>query len=327
MKKHIGTAALFLTVAAGLVVFLCMGRTAPRGLRDESQRGRSPDELSAFLADHRGRLLLLLLGREDCPGTARATAVLDAYAPHKGETVSIIRVDVPLPNEHLKLGPWKHPYPRRLDEGRHLAQQLDFFFYPTLYVFDRDGDLRYTGGCDEAGIRTMVSEILAERPGRPRKSYTLSMPGAGDPAPAFGAETLTGRTVTLADLRGRRATLLIFARTSCPFTVEALPGMRALATDFNKHGVATVIVNSREQKAKLKEVYGKHGVTMPIVWDRGGEVNAAYGVDVTPFFFLLDDRGKIAARRSYTHAAARNALNALLGLAAEPPRYESTKAG
>ena len=104
-------------------------------------------------------------------------------------------------------------------------------------------------------------------------------------------------------------------------------GKSTVAAEFGRHGVTTVIVNSREKKANVQQVYRKHRVTMPIVWDRGGEVSASYGVDMTPFFFLLDEHGKIVTRRSYTHGAARNALNALLGLTVKPPRYESTKAG
>ena len=108
---------------------------------------------------------------------------------------------------------------------------------------------------------------------------------------------------------------------------SALKGMNAVAADFGRHGVTTAIVNNGEEKTELQRVYGKHGVTVPIVWDRHGEVSAAYGVDMTPFFFLLDERGKIITRRSYTHGAARNALNVLVGLGGKPPRYESTKAG
>ena len=327
MKKRIGMVAVLVSVASVLAVVLWLSGPPPDQTGEEDPAGETSDELPAFLAGYRGRLLLLLLGREDCPGTTKATAVLDAYAPHKAEAVTIVRLDVPLPNERLKVGPWKHPYPRRLDEGRQLAQQLDFFFYPTLYLFDSEGELRYTGGCDEAGIRTMVNEILVERPGQPKKHYTLPMPGPGDSPPHFAGETLTGGTVTLKGLQGRRATLLIFARTSCRFTVEALAGMNAVARDFHGHAVATVIINDGEEKAELQRTYAKHGVTVPVVWDQRGKVSLAYGVDVTPFFFLLDESGRIATRRSYTHGAARNALNSLLGLAAKPPRYESTKAG
>ena len=50
-------------------------------------------------------------------------------------------------------------------------------------------------------------------------------------------------------------------------------------------------------------------------------------MDVTPFCFLLDDAGKVVKRRSFTPPAATGALNALLGLAAETPRYKPTEAG
>lgn len=285
-------------------------------------------ETRDIVASHRGRVLLLLLGREDCPGTVRATKLLDGYAPQAPAGAAIVRVDVPLPGETLQAPvTWRHPFPYALDKDRLLARQLEFFFYPTLYVFDRDGELRFAGGCDASRLPEMVSEIAGEKPGAAKKRHSLQLPALGTVAPAFSGRGLDGQTVTLEAVRGKRATLLFFAATSCPFTVKEFPQLKALAADFQKHSVAVVIINRGEEREKIAPVYNGAVPGLPVVWDQSGEICKAYGVDAAPFFFLLDAGGQIVKRRSFTAGAAAGALNAHLGLAAETSRYKSSEAG
>jgi hypothetical protein len=102
-----------------------------------SEEQRFSESVLSFLAPYQGQVLLLVMGRDDCPGTANATKVLDAYAPRRADAVAILRLDVPLPGEKLQVAKkWDHPYPRDVDAKRKMADALDFFFYPTLYVFD-----------------------------------------------------------------------------------------------------------------------------------------------------------------------------------------------
>jgi peroxiredoxin len=153
------------------------------------------------------------------------------------------------------------------------------------------------------------------------------MPAVGQLAPSFSAATLSGEPVTLDSLRGQRGVLLVFARTSCPFTVEALPAVAKIAGDYRKNGVAVTVINSGEQKDHIRPIYDKHAPGVGVVWDESGQISNAYGVDMTPFFFLLDKDGKIAQRRSFTPAAASACLDSFLGLPAQAPRYKPTEAG
>jgi peroxiredoxin len=321
---------MFRRTNAAVVAMLlaaCLGAGC-RSSAEPPAADEAPGKLSDFLAPYRGKVLVVLMGREGCPGTAKATATLDAYASASPADVVIVRLDVPLPKEDLNVaGEWKHPYPRRVDKGRRLADELEFFYYPTLYVYDRDGALRFTGGCDGARLDAMVREVLAEAPGAPKNNYTLPMPAAGEQAPAFAAANLAGERVTLDALRGQQATILFFARTSCPFTVEALPSVRSLAAEYAKAGVAVAVINSGETPDAIRPVYEKHAAGVPVVVDADGRVSQAYGVDMVPFFFLLDKDGKIVKRRSFTAAAASGALGELLGLAADQSRFKPIEAG
>lgn len=292
-----------------------------------TSRAKPPSCLSDLLKDNHGRVLVLLLGVDGCPGTAKATEALDDYLSSKPKGVSVVRLDVPPPGETIELASdWKHQFPRYPDNGRKIASELDFFYYPTLYVFDGDGTTRYVGGCDIGRLAAMTSEILAEKPGA-KKYYTLPMPAVGEQAPELAGTTLAGKAVTRGSLTKKRGLLIVFSRTSCPYSLKAIPQAQALADSFRDKGVGVVIVNQRQELVKIKPIYDRESSGLPVIWDRDGSVSKAYGVDAVPFFFLTDGRGKVIARRSFTDKAASDAINSMLGLEAGKPRFKPTEGG
>ena len=285
-------------------------------------------ELKNLLSSHKGEVLLLLLGRNDCPGTRKATAVLDKYVNIKPAEATIIRLDVPLPNETLKVDvEWNHKFSRILDKDRSIARQLDFFYYPTLCIFDCDGVLRFEGGCDKTNLDSIVKEILSEKQGQTKKNFTSVIPLEGATAPDFSGTTLAGENVALSFLLGEKGTLLFFAQTFCPFTIEELPNLAEIAKNFKDKGVKVIIVNRGEEKDIIRPIYEKYCPEIMVIWDKTEEISKAYGIDVTPYYFLLAPNKKIIKRRSFTAQAATNSLNAFLGIMEERPRYKSTEAG
>ncbi|MBI5778519.1 MAG: TlpA family protein disulfide reductase [Planctomycetes bacterium] len=291
-------------------------------------REQSAGSLQDILTQHRGQVLVLLLGRDGCPGTAAATKVLDEYVATPSKEIDVIRLDVPLPAEELKLsGKWSHRFHRLLDQDRRVADELEFFYYPTLYVFDREGEKRFAGGCDKDKIGLMVKEILAEQPGEKKKIYTLPQPAIGQDAPVFFARLLTGESVNLEWLTGPKGLLIFFSRTSCPFSMEQLPLAKTLVGQIAGNGVKVVIVNQEESADKITPIYQKHCAELPIIWDKDGAICQAFGVDAVPFFFLLNQDGKIVQRRSFTYDAALNAVEVMLGISAEKSRLKTKSAG
>ncbi|HEY3319431.1 MAG TPA: TlpA disulfide reductase family protein [Planctomycetota bacterium] len=308
-----------------ILIFSVGCGSGPQGAGSNS-RNRWPGDVKNIVAAHKGQVLLLLMGRDDCPGTARATEILDKYKRPEG--VAAVRVEVPLPEEDLKPPErWAHTFPYAIDTGRQLASTLEFFYYPTLYIYDRDGQLRFTGDCDVSGMPKMVGKIVAEAPGSPKKSYTLPQPEPGTIAPAFAGKKLDDSAVKLDELRGKRATLLMFSATSCPFSVGALKPLAAVTKAFKEHGVSAVVINREQTKDEISDVYQENVPGLPVVWDQSGEICKSYGVSAVPFFYLLDADSKIVARRSFTPEAATGALNKHLGLAVPTPRYKSKGAG
>ena len=266
----------------------CCGRE--RGLDRQFGGGaknrREPcADLSDLLNDYHGRVLILLLGRDGCPGTAKATAALNQYVSSKPERVSVVRLNVPLPKETLKpTSDPKRPFPYFVDTGRKIAGKLEFFYYPTLYVFDGQGKQRYVGGCDKDKIATMVREILAEKPGAKKKRSIRFQCRPSANRAAFSGNTLTGKAVTRASLTKKRGLLMLFARTSCPFSAADIPQFKDIAGRLGDKGVGVVVVNQQEELGTIKPVYEEKCAGVPVIWDRGGKICKSFGVDAVPFF-------------------------------------------
>ena len=153
------------------------------------------------------------------------------------------------------------------------------------------------------------------------------MPAIGEQAPAFSGNTLSGKAVSQDSLMGKRGLMIIFARTSCRFSAEDMPQFKDIADSFLAKGVGVVIVNQQEELDAIKPMYEKKCAGTQVIWDRNGDICKSFGVDAVPFFFLLNEDGKIVNRRSFTHTAAVNSINAMLGLKTEKPRYKPTEGG
>ena len=310
---------LCLCLLAIATIFGCSGK------KDTS--ANAPTNLKQFLAGYKGHTLVLLVGAEGCPGTARITTDMDAIAADKSSGVSLVRLDVPMPGQKAaQPGPWDHAYPRLVDADRKLADQLEFFYYPTLYVFDGDGDLRFVGGCDKVKLTEMLAEIKAQPPGEPKKIFTPPMPEIGKPVPALSGETTSGEPASLAKLSGKNGTLLVFAKTSCPFSVQAMPSIKSLAQQYASHDLSVVVINIGETKNKLDAAY-KDLSPAVLVWDQQENTSKAYGTDMVPFAFLLDKDANVVARRPYTQPSATRAVNTLLGIKNEAIEEKPAGAG
>jgi peroxiredoxin len=305
--------AVVCLVAAGAYIVWRGG--TPRG-GDVAQRWNG--DPASLLEAHRGQVLVLLLGMESCPGTRAATAFLKDYAGKKAPGVSIVRLDVPPPTGSLTTADSRSlPFAHGIDKDRLIAKQLDFFYYPTLYILDGDGEVRFSGACEPDRVREMVAEILAEQPGQTKRIYTPPLPAVGTTAPAFTGTTLAGEQVTLDELRGTKATVLIFAKTTCGFTIQAFPGMKQLADDFRDKGATVAIIDNGEKADTIRPIYAQHAPGVTVVADEAGEISASYSGDAVPFSFVLDADGRIASRMPYTFDDAARAVSDVLGLAGE----------
>jgi thiol-disulfide isomerase/thioredoxin len=285
---------------------------------------------SAALSVFDGDVLVLLMGKTGCGGTEAAMPFIREYNRAKPEGVSVARLDVPPAGKTIgKDASAPDDLHYELDGDRQTAEAFDFFYYPTLFIFDRDGVARFRGGCDPDNVKKVVAALLAEKRGAPKITFNAAVPGKGSRAVDFSGETIDGKRVSFDTLRGKSsASLLIFSSTNCPFSKKAMGCVSRIAGDFKAKGVSVVIVNSGSGLDVAYPFYSKTTPGIPVLVDEKNEISGAkYGVQVVPFFLAIDGEGVIAHRMPFDEATAREALDSTLGLYSGPVKARAKGAG
>jgi peroxiredoxin Q/BCP len=131
-------------------------------------------------------------------------------------------------------------------------------------------------------------------------------PGVGDLAPAFSMEASGGRTVSLAEMKGKPFVLYFYPKADTPGCTKEACGFNEALAAFSAAGI-TVIGVSRDPVKKLDAFAAKYGLTFPLASDGDGSVTEAYGVWVEKTLYgkthmgmerstyLIDAQGKVAA--------------------------------
>jgi peroxiredoxin len=117
----------------------------------------------------------------------------------------------------------------------------------------------------------------------------------GAPAPAFTLKTVNGRTVSLADYKGK-ALLLHFWATWCPPCCSELPEMNKLAAYLSQEKnvqLAFLAVCVSDEKAVMTAFLKQNHYTFPGGLDSDGVIATAYNVQAIPMSVLISPAGKI----------------------------------
>ena len=157
----------------------------------------------------------------------------------------------------------------------------------------------------------------------------------GAVAPDFALPDAEGREHSLASLKGKAGTVIIFMATQCPISNAYNARMQKLAEDYRARGVNVVGINSNstEPAAEVKSHAAEKGLTFTILKDAGNQIADRFNAQATPEAFLLDASGKLVyhgridnARYGYviTSNDLRDAIEATL--AGKPVEKAEAKA-
>jgi hypothetical protein len=258
-----------------------------------------------FLETRKGQVVVLLMGMQGCQKTSQATEVLAELSGTLGDQVTFARIDVPPPRSSVDpVANWRHDYHYGVDEDRLLADELDFFYYPTLYILDRDGEVRYSGGCEPEALSKMVKGVRDEKPGDMKITFSLPMLGVGAMAP----------DVVGAQVDPTTPTVYFFTSIDCPFSRKAMEELPLLLAEFEEEEYDVVVVEKGRSASAIGKLYDESDLDGLMVHDKDGAVSRDFGVEPVPFYFVADDAGKVTARGPYTESALRRALGGALGL-------------
>ena len=124
----------------------------------------------------------------------------------------------------------------------------------------------------------------------------------GQPAPAFSAVDTSGKTVSLADFKGRHV-VLEWVNPGCPFVVKHYGSGNLPATqkEATAKGVVWLAVNSTAAEhgdykapAALASWMKQQGAAAThTLMDADGKVGKAYGARTTPHMYVIDPKGTL----------------------------------
>jgi peroxiredoxin len=109
--------------------------------------------------------------------------------------------------------------------------------------------------------------------------------------------------VSLDELRGKPALLVVFMCNHCPYVKHVAAGLAQLAREYQERGVAVVGISSNnvashpaDSPEQMVHEVEQRGYTFPYLYDETQAVARAYRAACTPDFYVFDRQQKLAYR-------------------------------
>lgn len=118
----------------------------------------------------------------------------------------------------------------------------------------------------------------------------------GGQAPQFTLpDTVTGKTMSLAQLKSDIATVIMFICNHCPFVEYIEQELVRLARDYQSKNISFIAISSNDIEHypedapdKMQEYAQRLGFTFPYLYDETQQVARAYYAACTPDFYIFD---------------------------------------
>jgi peroxiredoxin len=141
---------------------------------------------------------------------------------------------------------------------------------------------------------------------RPHSGSHLTL---NKPAPGFRLTALDGRTVDLAEYRGRNVAITFWASWCGPCRME-MPVLRTFYEKARKQNsdfeILAISLDTERDDAAIAAKELK--IPFPVLHDAGGKVSDQYGVDAIPTLFVVDKKGDL----TYTSTGFNMSMEILL---------------
>jgi peroxiredoxin len=153
----------------------------------------------------------------------------------------------------------------------------------------------------------------------------------GTAAPDFKLpDTVSGKRLSLHQIAGEKATVVVFSCNHCPYVLHVNPEMVRVANDYLPKGVGFVAISANDAEeypadapGKMRELAAEAGYPFPYLYDESQAVARAYDAACTPDFYVFDKDLLLAYRgrlddsrpntgRPLTGSDLRAALDAVL---------------
>jgi thiol-disulfide isomerase/thioredoxin len=126
----------------------------------------------------------------------------------------------------------------------------------------------------------------------------------GTEAPFFDLpDTVSGKNRTRDDLRGKKATLIMFICNHCPFVKHVNPQLVDLAKEYSRKQVSFVAISANDAVNYPEDAPEKMAIAardlhypFPYLYDETQDTARAYRATCTPDFFVYDGSLKLVYR-------------------------------
>jgi thiol-disulfide isomerase/thioredoxin len=138
----------------------------------------------------------------------------------------------------------------------------------------------------------------------------------GTQAPSFKLmDTVSGRLMSLEELKSDRATVILFICNHCPYVRHVQQGLVELAKDYQPKGVAFIAISSNDPESypedapeRMKEVAGQMGYPFPYLYDETQDAARMYKAACTPDIFVYDGDLKLVYRGQLDDSRPKNGI-------------------
>jgi len=126
----------------------------------------------------------------------------------------------------------------------------------------------------------------------------------GSSAPDFNLpDTVSGANLSLNDLKGEQATVVMFLCNHCPYVIHVNEEIVRITKDYAEKGIAFVGISSNDVENypqdgpdKMKIHAAETGYNFPYLYDESQEIAKAYDAACTPDFYIFDAGLKLTYR-------------------------------
>jgi len=138
----------------------------------------------------------------------------------------------------------------------------------------------------------------------------------GTIAPDFAlTDVVTGKTVRRDDARRKKALLVMFICTHCPYVKHIEKSLGKLSSDYAGKALGIVAISSNDvtthpadSPAGLKQQAQANGFAFPYLYDESQDVAHAYHAACTPDPYLFDADFKLVYRGQYDSSRPGNGV-------------------
>lgn len=114
-------------------------------------------------------------------------------------------------------------------------------------------------------------------------------------APDFTLPTLAGEIITSQDYRGKKKLVVSFWASWCGPCRMELPALQAFYEKYHpKNDTFEILAISTDEDRDEAQRFARDAkLHFPVLWDRAGKTEDAFGVQAIPTLFVIDENGKV----------------------------------